>query len=329
MLGWLASSFAQQPAVLVSEGSDLEPCLDNEACNAWFNALLSETMVEYGFMFQHDAIAGGALAGKGNGFVFEFHIDSAALGPPNLVGENVRLPPILPRLEIGWQVGSFTFDDPYPQFAVSLYAFPPIKAGDSGAFSAGGSASVAVPLGTHLLWGGGEIDVAWGGVHGPMIGDGDAIGDIDLVTQFVEIGDPPCDSTEEGCIDRYRTVAPTARLGLSFEPTPPMFFYGKVGAAWIHGSLDVAYDSSRWVIRGLQPQVSYGGGIRLGDRVQLGLGGVTALKPAAASTDDSRRITRIVATFAIRMGAPRYWERDAQPEPPAPAPEPDALQGAP
>lgn len=329
VLAGLAVVRAQQPAALVSEASDLQPCLDNAGCDAWFRSLLSETMAEYGFLFQHDAIAGGAIAGKGNGFVFEVHVDSAVLGPPNLVTENVRIPPILPRLEVGWHVGSYTFDDPYPEYAVSLFMLPPIHTQDSGVFSVGGSASAAFPLGTHFLWGGAELDLGYGNVFGPMVGDGDAIGDIDLVGQFVEIGDPPCEGTERGCIDRFRSFSPTGRLGLSFEPAPPIFVYGKIGAAWVVSSLDIAYDRSRWVVRGLQPQASYGGGLRFGDRIQLGLGGVTALKREDISTDDTRSMTRVVATFSIRIGAPRYWEEDPPPEegredpvPPDPAPAP-------
>lgn len=313
----LAPALAQQPAALRSPSTDLEPCLANEACDDWFRSLLSETMVEYGFLFQHDALVGGAIAGKGNGFVFELHVDSATLGPDNLVTENVRLFPVLPRLEFGWQVGSYTYDDPYPQYAVSVFLLPPLGSREAGAFSGGLSASAAFPLGTHLVWAGGEVDVAYGEVRGAMVGNGSKLAGIDLVTQFVTIDRPPCADEESGCIDRYRALAPTARLGLSLEPAPPVFLYGKLGAAWIESALDIAYDQSRWVVRGLQPQVSYGGGFRVGDRIQLAIGGVTAAKPASLSTDDGRWMTRIVGGFGIRLGAERYWERR------------EALEGAP
>ncbi len=301
-----AAAFGQQP-VQPRTDTDLQPCLDTPACETLFTNILSETLVEMGFLFQHDGQGASALVGKGNGFVFELNAQTPVLGEPNVVLDEVNLPPVVPRLEVGYQVGSYTYDDPYPQFAVSAYVFPPLQLGDYSAFSVGGTGSTSVPLGTHFVWAGAEVDVSYGAVGGPFVGDGDVIEDIDLVSGFVDVDSPPCDATSDGCVDRFRTVTVMPRLGFSVEPHPVIYAYGKLGVGYTGSAIDVAYDSSEWSLRGVQTQFSYGAGARFGDRVQLGIGGVTALKPEALSTDDSRAMTRLIAAFSIRTGDARYW----------------------
>jgi hypothetical protein len=304
-----AVAWGQQP-VRPRTDTDLQPCLDTAACETLFTNTLSETLVEMGFLFQHDGQGASAIVGKGNGFVVELNAQTPAFGDPNILLDEVNLPPVIPRLEVGYQVGSYTYDDPYPQFAASAYAFPPIRLGDYSTFSVGGTGSVSVPLTTHFVWAGAEVDVSYGAVGGPFVGDGDVIDDIDLVSSFVDVQTPACDATSDGCIDRFRTVTVMPRLGFSLEPHPVVYAYGKLGIGYTGSAIDVAYDASGWALRGVQTQFSYGGGARFGDRVQIGVGGVTALKPEALSTDESRAMTRLVASFSVRTGDARYWYDD-------------------
>jgi len=308
----LSVSWAQQQAELQNE-SDLQECLDTPRCGELFTTLLSETMLEMGLLFQHESLGGSALVGKGNGVVAELSFQSTAIGPKNVVQDQIPLPPIVPRLEVGYQVGSFTYDDPYPQYAVSAFVLPPIGIGDFKTFSAGLSGSFAFPLGTHLLWAGAEADLSYGSVAGPFVGDGDVIDDIDVVGSLIDVESPACESTAQGCQDRFRSVAMVPKIGLSFEPHPVLFGYGKLGLGWINSGIRVDYDRSEWRLRGLQPQLSYGGGARLGDRVQISFGAVTVLRDSSLSSDGSTAVTRFVGSFSIHTGDERYWSTEDQP----------------
>lgn len=322
MIVW-SVALAQQPVRPVSDQTELQPCLDTEACSSILLPLMSETMAEFGAISQYRHVTTSALTGRGTGLHFGLQFDSLVLGEKNLVTQELQLPPVLPKLEVGYQYGSFTYDDPYPQFAVGMFLFPPIKIGEDQVGNVGGSLSSAVPLGVRFLFAGLDVDASYGYLHTEIAGDGDIIEDIDAVAPFVDIEPPPCDATEAGCIDKLRHWAVGARIGLAIEPHPLLFVYGRVGGAYVSGTLIVAYDESRWRVAGLQPQFDYGGGVRIGDRIQLSFGGRTALRREELSTDDSRTLTRIGLSFSIRTGDARYWESQV-PQPETAEPEVEA-----
>ncbi|MCB9669365.1 MAG: hypothetical protein H6734_07845 [Alphaproteobacteria bacterium] len=319
MIAVLTTALAQQAIVLESGPTDLQPCLDEPACEGILVPLASETLVEFGWFLQNDPLQGSALVGRGTGFVFEIHADSYVLGKRNLITEQVEIPPLLPKVEVAYQLGSFTYDDPFPQLAVGLSVFPPLKIDGYQLLNATLTGSGAVPVYEHYLWLGAEVSAGYGNVKGEMLGDGSAIEEVDSIAPFVEIDEPPCARTAAGCNDNIRQTAWTARLGVAVDPIPELFLYGKVGVAHLSTRLDIAYDTSVWRVKGVQPQLSYGGGVRIGDRVMFGVGGTTAMKPEPISSDDSRTITRLHLGLSVRTGDARYWYEE---EPPAPATSP-------
>lgn len=321
MILW-SVALAQQPVRPVSGQTELQPCLDNDVCASILLPLMSETMAEFGAISQYRHVATSALTGRGTGLHVALQADSLVLGEKNLVTQELQLPPVIPKLEVGYQYGSYTFDDPYPQIGGGVFLFPPIKIGDDQFGNAGASLSAAVPLGIRYLWAGLDVDGSYGWLATEIAGDGDVIEDIDAVAPFVTVEQPPCDRTEVGCIDKMRHWAAGARVGLAVEPHPLLFLYGRVGASYVSGTLIVAYDDSRWRVAGLQPQFDYGGGVRIGDRIQLSFGGRTALRGEGLSTDDSRTLTRLGMSFAIRTGDARYWESELAVEAPEPPAEP-------
>lgn len=336
MLFWSVAALAQQQVRLISDQSELQPCLDNELCAPVLLPLMSETMAEFGAVAQHRHVATSALTGRGTGLHFALQADTLVLGDKNLVTERLQLPPIVPTLEVGYQYGSFTYETPYPQFGVGLFLFPPITIDDTQLGNVGGSVSGAVPLATRFVWAGLDVDASYGFLAAPLAGNGSVLEQIDALGPFITVDQPPCDLTEKGCIDRLRAAAVSARLGVAFEPHPLFFLYGKAGISYVSNTLLVAYDTSRWRLAGIQPAFDYGVGIRLGDRIQLSFGGRTALRGEDLSTDDSRTLTRLGGSFSIRTGDARYWEKDVPvPDPgpesiPEPAPPPEEpLEAAP
>lgn len=311
------SAWAQQPIELTSGSTALQPCLDEAACSGVLLDLVSETLVEFGWFQQHDALQGGALVGRGTGFVFELHVDSYTLGRRNFITEEVALPPVLPKLEVGYQLGSFTYDDPFPQLAASVVLFPPIAADGYRLSNVAAQVSGAVPVVDHRVWLGLELGLSHGATSGEMLGDGGVLEDVDAVAPFVDLEEPACAELAEGCIDRIRQTAFTAKVGVAVEPIPELFLFSKVGLGRQATALAIAYDASAWKMTGVLPQLSYGGGVRIGDRVLLSLGGATAWKSADASTDGVRAMSRLQVGFAIRTGDARYWFEEEDETPPA------------
>ena len=243
---WLSVGMAQQQVRLISDESELQPCLDNELCSPVLLPLMSETMAEFGAIAQHRHVATSALTGRGTGLQFALQADTLVLGDKNLVTDRLQLPPLVPTLEVGWQYGSYTYDTPYPQFGVGLFLFPPIRIGDTQLGNVGGSVSGAIPLGTRFVWAGLDLDASYGFLASPLAGDGSVLEEIDVLGPFITVDQPPCDRTEKGCIDRMRAAAGSARVGVSFEPHPLFFVYGRAGLSYVSHTLLVAYDTSRW-----------------------------------------------------------------------------------
>ena len=258
-----AIAHAQSTAHLVDGDSLLQPCLDLASCGDAVIGLLSENMTEYGFVQQVDPIATSALAGRGVGLVAEVRIDSTTLGPKNQLEERILIPPILPRFTLGYQYGSYTYDDPYPQYALGLTLLPPVPVLGGTLFSADPHASFAIPLGTHLLWAGAEVGYGFAQLALPLLGAEEQLSAIEELEGLLPTEGASCPDIGQGCLDQFQQHSFQGRVGLSVEPLPAAFLYVRGGITYLMQTLHLAYDGSNWAIEGIQPQVGFGGGMRM------------------------------------------------------------------
>lgn len=307
---------AQSPASLVAGETMLQDCLDDGACGPALVGLVSENMAEYGFTQQVDPIAVSALGGKGMGLVVEARLDTVTLGPKNELEEQVPIPPALPRLALGYQYGSFTYDGPYPQLAAGLTVLPPFRVLGGTLVGTQLDVSGALPIGGHVLWLGAELGYGYGQLAVPLLGTRAQLQQIDAFRPWLPDDPAACEDLVDGCIDRFRQHTGQVRLGLSIEPLPAVFAYARVAGVGLVQRLAVAYDETVWGSAGGQIQGQFGGGFRAGDHYQLALGGVVASRSEALSTRRSRSMTKIVASTSFRFGRARYWERDLPPDQP-------------
>ena len=303
-------ALAQTAPQLVDGDSLLEGCLADDACNEYIVGILGENMAEYGFALQFDPVATGALAGKGMGLVTEVHIDTVVLGEGNDATKRLLIPPLVPRFAVGYQLGSFTYDNPYPQFSFGAFMLPPVRILSDGVlFSIGANAGAAIPLYEHLLWGALEVDGSWAHVGAPLVGTEAQLSQLDPLKPYIEPRASDCGVISSSCLDSFNQSAFTLRAGLSVEPLAAIFFYGRLAAAILNQRMFVVYDRTTWTITGVQPQAQFGGGLRAGDKYQLAMGMSVANKPAHLSTNDSRLMAKFVTSFSFRFGQARYWER--------------------
>ncbi len=306
-------AFAQSEPDLIEGKSLLSGCLAKTACSDYITGILGENMAEYGFALQFDPIATGALAGKGNGLVTEIHTDTVALGEGNDASKRLLIPPFIPRIAVGYQYGSFTYDNPYPQLAFGAFLLPPIRILDDGVlFSTGAHVGAAMPLVEHVIWGSLELDVSWAHVGAPLVGTEAQLSQLAPLEPFLEEGATKCPEIAAGCLDSFDQSAVTIRAGMSVEPFAGAFFYSRVGAAILRQRLFVVYDRTTWGVGGVQPQMQFGGGFRAGDKYQMSMGMSVANKPSYLSTNDSRLMAKFVTTFSFRFGHARYWERNEE-----------------
>ncbi len=312
---WTGLAAAQTQATLLEGDSLLEPCLEDAACAPALLGLVSENVAEYGFVAQADPIAISALGGKGMGLVAEVRIDTATLGPKNALEQRVFLPPALPRIAVGYQYGSYTYDNPYPQLAVGLTALPPIHVLGGTVFSVQADASGAVPLGTEVLWLGAEIGYGFSELVAPVVGTPAELADIPEIGPWLpERAPSACDGIGRDCVDRFAQHAVSARGGISVEPLPAVFCYARAAAVAVVQRIAVAYDRTTWGMGGVQIQAQGGVGVRAGDKHQLAMGVVSAPRPPEQTTTGARTLTKVTASTSFRFGRPRYWERDLPPE---------------
>jgi hypothetical protein len=300
-------SRAQSEPELTDGKTLLSECFANPSCDAYLSGILGENMTEYGFALQFDPIATSAIAGKGYGFVTELHIDTVPLGEGNDVSKRLLIPPAVPRIAVGYQYGSFTYDDPYPQLAFGAFILPPVSILDGLLFSTGAHVGASVPLYKHILWGALELDGSWAHITAPLVGSEQQLSQLAPLEDRLSAG-TDCPTLTSDCFDQFNQSTWTARTGLSVEPFPGAFFYGRLAAALLRQRLYVAYDRTTWQIRGLQPQAQIGAGVRAGDKYQLTTELALANKPAYLSTNDSRLMAKVVTSFSFRFGHARYWE---------------------
>jgi hypothetical protein len=277
----------------------LQPCLDDATCAGDWQPLLSETLAESGYTFAHEPVITSAFGGKGAGVVAELQVGSAPLGGRNELQALFPTVPALPSFAVGYHVGSYTYETPYPQYTVGVHGLFPVRVAGVELWSVGATGSAAFPLGP-ALWLGGEATWTSASLGAPITG---SVGTLEDVSSFL-VASPLC---AEPCTDRFVQHAPAARVGLSLEPHPLAFAWVKLGARALAQQLDLAIDGSSWRWLPVVPEAAGGGGLRVGDRVQLGVAGTTAVLPADATTG-SRFMTRVVATTGFRFGAARYHE---------------------
>lgn len=301
-----AVASAQSTATLLEGETVLQPCLDLDACRDPWGAVLSETLLETGLALRHEPVLTSALGGKGYGAVVDLHLASVPLGERNTLQQLLPVVPALPSVAVGFQVGSYTYDDPYPQLAIGLHALPPLSIGGARLWSVGGSASFAWPL-SPRFWAGAEATWTMSTVSVSLLDSSRRLETIEgldgNVVRALECAEP--------CLDRVTQQAPAVTLGASIEPLPAMFVALKGGVLVPVQRLTLALDGSRW---GLAPVLPHGAaviGLRAGDRWQLSLGGDATLLPADAHTT-SRLAARLQLASGFRFGQARYWEKRAE-----------------
>jgi len=309
-------AFAQSEPDLLEGKTLLGDCYDDKRCNDYILAILGENMAEYGFALQFDPIATSALAGKGVGVVAEVHVDTIPLGEGNDATKRLLIPPLIPRIAVGYQLGSFTYDNPYPQLSFGAFMLPPIQIlGDGVLFSTGAHVGGAMPLYEHILWGGIELDASWASIGAPLFGAERQLLELDILEPYITEGESDCQIIVTGCLDRFRQSAFTLRAGLSVEPFAGAFLYGRLAAAVLRQRLFIVFDRTTWGSAGPQAQAQFGAGIRAGDKYQLAMGSSIANKPEYLSTNDSRLMVKFATSFSFRFGQARYWERLEEEEP--------------
>jgi CBS domain-containing protein len=302
-------ALSQSKPDLIDGDSLLVDCLADESCGDYITGILGENMAEFGFALQFDPIATSALAGRGVGVVTEVHIDTVVLGEGNDATKMLLIPPIIPRIAVGYQLGSFTYDNPYPQLSVGAFVLPPITIlGDGVIFSTGGHVGASQPVVEHLVWAGVELDASWSHVGAPLVGTWAQLQHLAPLEPYLVEGATDCANIGPGCLDSFNQSAFTLRGGMSLEPLAGAFFYGRLAAAVLRQRLFVVYDRTTWAVGGVQPQLQFGGGFRAGDKYQAAMGMSIANKPAHLSTNDARLMAKVVTTFSYRFGHARYWE---------------------
>lgn len=308
MWGWLLLGTAV--AQVSPEGAEgFATCFADDACGPRLTGSISETMAHVGMGLLAEPLATSALGGKGMGLVIEGQLATMPLEPRNALDRALRIPPALPRAVVGYQLGSYTYDDPYPQLAAGAHVLPPVRVGENQVWSVGGELSAAVPLGTHLVWFGGEVGVGRARIDAPFLG---SAAQLATWVPLDESGTPAtCGGTVSSspCIDTFLQDQFALRAGFSVEPHSSLFGLVRGALVGWWQRLDVALDGSTWRMSGWQPQVHLGGGIRAGDRYQLGGCWVLGATPSQLSTDDRRWLSRVLVSTSFRFGRVRYWDR--------------------
>lgn len=299
---------AQSPATKVEGDTLLQGCLDEPACGDTAITLMSENMAEYGFTWQADPVGFSALGGKGMGLVTELRLDSVTLGAPNVLEQQVFLPPAIPRLGVGYQVGSYTYDDPYPQLAIGVTVLPPFSVLGGTVVGAQADTSAAVPLGTPLLWIGAEAGAGIGQLAAPILGTPQQLQTVPELAPYVPKKGAACREIGPKCLDTFQQWTAHLRAGVSIEPLPAVFVYTRGAAVYVEQQLRLAYDGSLWASSGWQPQLQAGGGFRAGDKYQASVGAVVAGRPPELSVRGRTSMVKVVATTSFRFGDPRYWK---------------------
>jgi len=305
LLAILAQPAHGADARLTKGGDVLAPCLEVADCNEWFSTSLVETLVENGFALQHSPLATSALGGKGMGLVTEFGVDTAAFGPRNDIG--AKFPPlaVIPRIELGYQYGSYTYDAPYPQVAAGLYVTPMRGLPGLSVWSLGGSLSGAYPI-NQLLWVGAEVDYGYSILEAGFFDDPDDLTGFDELDTYADLDEVDC----LGCPDQLTQDVFGMRLGLSLEPIPALFTYTRFGLNRSSLEFVQGLDGTTWEIKDWRAHIHGGVGARAGDRLQLSAGVVTEPKPALWTIDGQRWMTKIQSSVSVRLGSPRYWKHN-------------------
>jgi hypothetical protein len=298
MLHLLPAAFAA-PAPSPDGATVLAPCLDDTTCDGEWRPLLAETLLESGYTLIHEPVITSALGGKGAGLVVELEVGSAPLGPRNELQALFPNVPALPTVAVGYHVGSYTYETPYPQVTVGLHGLAPVRVGDVSLWSGGATASAAAPL-SPAVWLGAEGTWTYARLVAPISSNVDQL---DVVSSFL-LASPLCAAP---CTDTFAQHAPALRVGASFEPVPAAFAWVKVGGVALIQRLSLAVDGSDWRWRPVIPELAAGVGLRAGDRFQVGLSGVAAARPSRTETSGPL-MARVVATTGFRFGAVRYHE---------------------
>lgn len=252
---------------------------------------MSEAVLETTYALVHEPVMTSAFGGRGMGLDTEVQVGTLPIGPRNDVQRTYPVIPAVPTLAVGWHLGSYTYETPYPELALGVHGLPPSTVAGVSSWAVGASASAAWPL-SRALWLGGELAWNTSSLRVPIVES--------MSTSSMSL---PCDAD---CKDSLVQHTPSARLGLSLEPAPALFLYAKGGVTAAVQEVRMV-DGTRLDDAPVLPEISGGGGIRVGDRFQLAIGATSASRPER-STTGSPWMTRIVASTGVRFGDARYHE---------------------
>ncbi|MCA9493201.1 MAG: hypothetical protein KC621_24890 [Myxococcales bacterium] len=284
----LAGPLTLGPALSTLAG----PCLDDPTCADLWGKQVSEAVLETTYALVHEPVMSSAFGGRGMGLNVEAQVGTLPLGPRNDVQRTYPVIPAVPTLAVGWHLGSYTYETPYPEVAIGVHGLPPNSVAGVSSWALGGTASVAFPL-SRLVWIGGEAAWNTSSLRVPIV--------MSMSTTDLTV---PCSG--QACKDSLLQHTPSGRLAMSLEPAPAWFLYGKVGLTAAVQEVRMV-DGTRLSDAPVLPEIAAGTGIRAGDRFQLAVGMTSAAAPER-STTGSPWMTRIVASTGVRFGDARYHE---------------------
>ncbi|MCP4806397.1 MAG: hypothetical protein GY884_13730 [Proteobacteria bacterium] len=232
-------------------------------------------MGEQGFAMQHHALLDSALVSPNAGLVVGASLATFPIGPPeeNLSGkeENTAFSPVFPRLQVAY-VGE--------DWSVGVAGLPLIPVSGASAWTVALSGSLTKPVGVFTA--GLEADLSTLVAHAPITASAEQLDQRDQLDNPGNVDPSVADENcgADGCIDTFRMVNPSVRVGLSRDLgrfTP----YGKVGVTYVNERLEVEYDGTSWHLQVPQASAHLGSSLALGERWLLAAGASAALKTKA------------------------------------------------
>jgi hypothetical protein len=255
------------------QDESFQDCLTTPSCADNFQRFLGQSMAEQAFAMQNDSQLGSAATHGGQGVYLGAGLASFPFGPPeaNLSGkeENTSFSPVFPRIQAAWVRQGEAW-----RWGLGTWGLPPIPVGGAAAWTTGLEASLGreLPSGWRL---GGELDLSVLVAHAPITASPEQLDDRDSFANPDNLDPEQAEACgEDGCIDTFSMLNPQLRLVASRD-VGPLSLYGKAGFSWMHHTLDVEYDGTRWAMD--VPLGSLHGGAVWAPRERLSLGLGTAL----------------------------------------------------
>ena len=117
----LADPLTLGPALSTLAG----PCLEDPTCADLWSRQVSEAVLETTYALVHEPVMTSAFGGRGMGLDTEVQVGTLPIGPRNDVQRTYPEIPAVPTLAVGWHLGSYTYETPYPELALGVHGLPP------------------------------------------------------------------------------------------------------------------------------------------------------------------------------------------------------------